>query len=91
MRKKTQHWVLCPQAQKYAVVIPTIYKDLHGWADCFDGFIQFVKQMNKMHSVPIRTMVGLAHLVRENGAAGGIDSVWRVNNHVDSDTYWTVY
>jgi len=37
--KITQQWVLCPQAQKYAVVIPTKFKDLHGWADCVDGFI----------------------------------------------------
>jgi len=86
-----QQWVLRPQAQEYAVVIPTKYKDLHGWADCVDGFIRVVKQTNKMHIVPVGAVVGLAHLVRENAASGGIDSVWLVNNHVDFDTYWTVY
>jgi len=37
--KKTQHRGICPQAQEYAVVIPTRYKELHRWADCVDGFI----------------------------------------------------
>jgi len=41
--KKTQQWVLRPQAQEYMVVIPTKYKDLHSWADCVDGFIRVVK------------------------------------------------
>jgi hypothetical protein len=44
--KINQQWVLHPQAQKYAVVIPTQYKDLHGWADCVDGFIRIAKQTN---------------------------------------------
>jgi hypothetical protein len=87
----TQQWVLRPQPQEYAVVIPTKFKDLHGWADCVDGFIRVVKQTNKMHIVPVGAIVGPAHLVRENAASGGIDSVWLVNNHVDLDTYWTVY
>jgi len=89
--KKTQQWVLHSHAPKYAVVIPTKYKDLHGWADCVDGFIQVVKQMNRMHSVPVRAVVRPAHSVLQNAALGGIDSVWLVNNHVDLDTYWTVY
>jgi len=89
--KNTQQWVLHPQAQEYAVVIPTKYKDLHGWADSVDGFIQVVKQTNKMHIVHVGAIVGPAHLVRENAASGGIDSVWLVNNHGDLDTYWTVY
>ena len=89
--KITQQWVLRPQAQEYAVVIPTKYKDLHGSADCVDGFIRVVKQTNKMHIVPVGAIVGPAHLVRENAALGGMDSVWLVNNHVDLDTYWTVY
>jgi len=72
------------------VVIPTKYKELHGWADCIDGFIWIVKQTNKMHIVPVGAIVGPAHSVRENAASGGIDSVWLVNNHVDLDTYWTV-
>jgi len=59
--KKTQHWVLCPQAQEYVVAIPTKYKDLHGWADCIDGFIRVVKQMNMMHIAPFGAIVGLAH------------------------------
>jgi hypothetical protein len=41
--------------------------------------------MNKMHIVPIGAMVGPAHLVRENTASGGIDSVWLANTHVDLD------
>jgi hypothetical protein len=73
------------------VVIPTKFKDLHGCADCVDGFIRVVKQTNKMHIVPVGAIVGLVHLVRENAASGGIDSVWHVNNHIDLDTYWTVY
>jgi len=87
----TQQWVLRPEAQEYAVVIPTKFKDLHGWADCVDRFIRVVKQTNKIHMVPIGAIVGPAHLVWENAALGGIDSVWLVNNHVDLDTYWTVY
>ena len=54
---KTQQWVLCPQAQEYAAVIPTKFKDLHGWADCVDGFIRVVKQTNKMHIVPLGAIV----------------------------------
>jgi len=50
-----------------------------------------VKQTNKIHIVPIGAIVGPAHLVQENAALGGIDSVWLVNNHVDIDTYCTVY
>jgi len=73
------------------VVIPTKFKDLHGWADCVDGFIRVVKQTNAMHIVLIEAMVGLAHLVQGNAASGGIDSVRLVNYHVDLDTYWTVY
>jgi hypothetical protein len=41
--KKTQQWVLHPQAQEYAVVIPTKFKPLESWADCVDGFIRVVK------------------------------------------------
>jgi len=89
--KITQQWVLCPQPQEYAVVIPTKYKDLHGWADCVDGFIRVVKQTNKMNIIPVGAIVGPAHLVQENAALGSMDSVWLVNNHVDLDTYWTVY
>jgi len=87
----TQQWVLCPQAQEYAVVIPTKYKDLHAWADCVDGFIRVVKKTNKMHIVPVEAIVGPAHLVQTNAASGGMDSVCLLNNHVDLDTYWTVY
>jgi len=73
------------------VVIPTKFKHLHGWVDCVDGFIRVVKQTNKMHIVPVGAIVELAHLVRENTASGGINRVWLVNNHVDLNTYWTVY
>jgi hypothetical protein len=41
--------------------------------------------------VPVEAIVGPEYLVRENAALGGMDSVWLVNNHVDSDTYWTLY
>jgi hypothetical protein len=51
--KKTQQWVLRPQAQDYAAVIPTKYKHLHGWADCVDGLIWVVKQTNMMHILPV--------------------------------------
>jgi len=89
--KKTEQWILRPQPQEYAVVIPTKYQDPHGWADCVDGFIRVVKQTDMMDIVPVGAMVGPAHLVRENAASDRIDSVWLVNNHVDLDTYWTVY
>jgi hypothetical protein len=73
------------------VVIAMKFKDLHASADCVDGFIRVVRQTNKMHSVPVGAIVGLANLVQENAALGGIESIWLVNNHVDSDTYWTLY
>jgi len=74
------------------MVIPTKYKDPLGWADCVDGFIRVVKQTEKMHTVPVKTIVGPSHLGRENNAASDrIDSVWLVNNHADLDTYCTVY
>jgi hypothetical protein len=44
-----------------------------------------------MHIVTVGAIVGLAHLLRDNAALGSMDSVWLVNNHVDLDTYWTVY
>jgi len=66
---KTQQSILRPQAQEYAVVIPTTFKDLHGWADCVDGFLRVVKQTEKMHIVPVGAIVGPAHFVRENAAS----------------------
>jgi hypothetical protein len=87
----TQQWVLRPQAQEEAVVIPRQFKDLHGWADCVDRFIRVVKRTNKMHIVRVGVIVGPAHLARENAVLGGIDRLWLVNNHVDLDTYWTGY
>ena len=89
--KKTQPWVLRPQAQEYTVVISTKLQDLHGGDDCVNGFIRVVKQTNKMHIVPIGAIVGPAHLRWENAASGGIDCVWLVNNHVDLDICWTGY
>jgi len=89
--KKTEQWILYPQAQEYAVVIPTKYKDPHGWADCVNRFIWIYKQTDKMHIVPVGAIIGPAHLVRENAASDRINSVWLVNNRVDFDTYWTVY
>ena len=73
------------------VVIPTKYKDPHGWADCNERFIRVVEQTDKMHIVPVGAIVGPEHLVRENAASDRIDSVWLVNNHVHLYTYWTVY
>jgi len=89
--KKIKHWILRPEAQEYAVVIPTRYKDPHGWAECIDGFIRVVKQTEKMHIVPVATIVGPAYLVQENAASDRIDTKWLVNNHVDFDTFWTVH
>jgi len=59
----------------------------NSWADYVDGFIRVLKQMNKMHHVPVGAIVGPEHLMCENAASGGIDSVWLANNHVDLDTY----
>jgi hypothetical protein len=89
--KKTQQWVLHPQAPEYVVVIPTKYNDLHALADCVDPFIRVAKQTNQMHTVPVEAIVELAHLVQGNSASGSINSVWLLNDHVDLDTYWTVY
>jgi len=89
--KQTQQWLLRPQGQDYAVAISTKYKDLHGRADCVDRFIWVIKQTVKMHIVHVRAIVGPAHVVRDNAASDRIDCVWPVNNHVDFDTYWTVY
>jgi len=73
------------------VVIPTRFDDPHGWADCVDGFIQVVKQTDKMHNVHVGAIVGPAHWVRENAALDRIDSIWLINNQVDIVTYSTVY
>jgi len=89
--KKTQQWVLRPQAQEYAVVIPTQYRVHHGWADCVDRFITVVTLTHIMHIVPPAAIVGPAHIGWENAASGAIVCVWFVNSHVDLDTYWTVY
>jgi len=89
--KKTEQWVLRPQVQEYAVVIPTKFKELHGWAECIDGFIWIVEQTNKMHIVRVGAIVGPAHLVRENATVGAIDSVWLLHNYVNLDTNWTAY
>jgi hypothetical protein len=47
--------------------------------------------MNKMNIVTIGEIVRPVQLVEKNAASGGIDSVWLVNYHVASETYWTVY
>jgi hypothetical protein len=44
-----------------------------------------------MHIVTVVAIVGPAYLGHENAASHRINSVWFVNNHVDFDTYWTVY
>jgi hypothetical protein len=56
-------------------VNPTKYNDFHGWADCVVWFIRVVKQMNKMHLLPLGAIVGPAHLVPENVAFGGMNIV----------------
>jgi len=61
--KKTQHWILHPQVQEYSVVVPTIYREPHGWADCVDGFIWVVKQTDVILIVPVGAIVGPAHLL----------------------------
>jgi len=43
--KTAQQWILRPQLQEYAVVIPTKNNDLHGWGDCVDGFIRVVNRL----------------------------------------------
>jgi len=73
------------------VVIPTNFNDLNVWADCVHGFIRILKQTDTMHIVSVVAIGGLAHWGRENAASDKIDRVWRVNNHMYSDTYWTVY
>jgi len=73
------------------VVIRAKDKGTHGWADCVDGFIWVVEQTDMMHIVPVRAIVGLAHLVRKNAASGMINSVLLVHNHVDLHTNRTVY
>jgi len=84
---KSQQWMLRHQPQEYAAVIPIMYIDPHGLADCVDGFSWVVTQTDKMHIVRIRAIVGPAQLVRENNAASDrIDCVWLVNNHLDLDT-----
>ena len=85
--QKTQQWVLRSEAQEYAVMIPTKYKDFYGWADSVDRFIHVVKQMNMMHSVSVGAIVGPAHVVQENARLGCIDCVWLVNHCVDADIY----
>jgi len=87
----THQWVLHPQVQEYAVVFPTKLKDHHSWADCVDRFIRVVKQTNMLHIVPVRAMVGPAHIVTEKAAASGIDCVWLLSIHVHFDTYRTVH
>jgi hypothetical protein len=41
--KNSQQLILHPQVQEYAVVVPTKYKQPHGWVHCVDGFIRVVK------------------------------------------------
>jgi hypothetical protein len=61
--KRTQEWILHPQCQEYEVLIPTKYKDMHGWADCGDGFVGVVKQTNMLYIVPVGAITGPAHWV----------------------------
>jgi hypothetical protein len=79
----TKEWILNPQAQEYGVVIWTLYKDPHGWADCIDWFIQVVKKTDTMHIVSFSATVGLPNLAWENAASDWINSIWLINNNVD--------
>jgi len=45
---------------------------------------------DNLYIVPIAAIVGPGHLVQENVASGGINSVCPVNHPVDLDTNWTV-
>jgi hypothetical protein len=65
------------------------HKDLYGWANCSNSFIWVVKQINKLHLVPIAAIVGLAYLVKENAVSDKINSIWLVHNTLDLDIYWT--
>jgi len=89
--KKTEEWILCAQAEEYASMIPTMYKDPHGWAECIDRFIRVLKQPHDMGTVHVRASVGLVHLVWENAASDRMDSLWLVNYLADLNTYWTVF
>jgi len=53
--------------------------------------LQVVKLTNTLQLVPLGAIVEPTHSVSENAASGRIDSAWLVNNHVNLDTYWTVY
>jgi hypothetical protein len=69
-----------------------MYNDVHGWADCVDGFIRVVKQTDMMHIVPVRAIVEPPHLLQEDNATSDrFNTVWLGYNHVDINTYWTVY
>ena len=59
----TQGWILCPQTPEYAVVIPTMYKDPHGWAHCVEMSILVVNQTDMMHTVPVGGILGPANIV----------------------------
>jgi len=87
---KTHQWILCPEAQEYAVVIPTKYKHRRGWADCVVRLLQILKQTKEIHIVCFGAMVALVHCVWENATSAIINSVWLVNNHVYFNSYWTV-
>jgi hypothetical protein len=73
------------------VVIPTKYKDQHGWADCVDRFIQVDKQTDILHTVHVEGIVGPTHFMRENAASDKLHSVWLENNQVNLDINSTVY
>jgi len=73
------------------VVILTKYKNPHGWANCVDGFIRVVKEINMMHIEPVGAIVARAKLVPENTASDSIDCVRLVTYYGDFDTYVTVY
>ena len=61
--KKTQPWVLCPQAHEYAVVIPTQYKICMVGLIVLMGSSRLSNLSIMMHIVRIGAIVGPIHLV----------------------------
>jgi len=59
--KMTQQWILCSQAQEYAMVFPIQYKDQNGWADCVDLFTRVVKQANWILIISVGASFGPVH------------------------------
>lgn len=44
-----------------------------------------------MYITPVGAIVGLVNVIRKNAASAEIDSIWILNNHMELDSYRTVY